>query len=799
MRAIARERPVALFVFLISAGLIAFQLLLIMLFSIQFWHHSAFLVISTALLAFGASGSVIFLFSPFLKRHFSETLFTASLLLIPSFSGYLYLLQETAFNPLLLIWRAQEALALLGLAFALFVPFFSGALAIGLCLYCLAGQIHRLYAMNLWGSGLGGLIFVGASVFLPPPLILLLITLSAAAASLLVAKNNLQRSVLGVVSLGLIIFHLIVPLEPLPTNGFKDLVLLLKHPTSVKEREAFGPRGLITVVKSPSFHYLPDVSLGATFSLPGQRAIFINGDLAGAITGDGTGETDLNFLGKRTASLAYRLLREPEVLVLGAGIGTEILTARYHKAKRITSLEKNRDIAALVEDWLGPAIGGINDDQGRVVHPGDPRRFLEKPGRQYDLIQMSFFGSPGPGGSFSLRGDYLLTKEGLRAALERSKPGGILSVSRSLALPPYDGIKLLASLIEVLEETGRGPEDSLIVIRSWQSATFLARNGGFSGEEITRVKEFCRENSFDLVYYPGIDRRETNIFNIMPECYLFAAARELLSERRGEFYRTYPFNIVPATDERPFFAHFFRIGQLDWFLGDEGRLLLVYLDWSYLFLWVTFGLAVFLAGLLILGPLAFLRLPEGKTGILPALVYFACLGLAYLFLEMAFLDRFLRHLDEPAISAAVVVGSFLIYSGMGSIVAGRIPGKPGKIILLGLVLTALGIPATVFLEEQLLAASSDHSLPIRMATASLSLAPLAAPLGMFLPTGLKLLHQTREMLVPWAWGINGFFSVLGSLAAVIIAVTWGFTTVIGLALGLYILAGLSFVLSSLRR
>jgi hypothetical protein len=66
-------------------------------------------------------------------------------------------------------------------------------------------------------------------------------------------------------------------------------------------------------------------------------------------------------------------------------------------------------------------------------------------------------------------------------------------------------------------------------------------------------------------------------------------------------------------------------------------------------------------------------------------------------------------------------------------------------------------------------------------------------MGIPFPSGLSTLAAEREALIPWAWSINGFFSVTGSSAAVLIAMGYGFKSIIVIAVVLYILSAFMFI------
>jgi len=547
-------------IFLISAALIAYQILLVKLFSIQYWYHFAYLIISIALLGFGASGAFILVFRRFLNRNIDTVLFVCPVLMVLSIWGNVYLNQAIGFNPLMIIWQKSEIIRLVLLSLSLFVPFFLGALCIGLGFSTAPRLIHRIYFANLTGSGLGSLIILLSVFHMRPYDILLVISVIAISAGLAVAGSIIQRGIGCTILIFMIGLHVFLLRDaPLQMSPFKDLSQAASLTKSKKETETFGPLGLVTVLDSPAFHYLPDLSLNCPFPLPKQKGLFLDGNTVGAIHQVEGDSKTLHIMDYRTNALAYKLLDEPDVLILGGGSGTEIINARYHKARAVSVVEMNGDIVRLMQGPYAAFSGNVYHPENARIIVEEGRGYLQKTNHLFDLIQISLLESMGTAsaGVYSLNENYLFTTEALGVCLKRLKPGGMLSISRWMKNPPRDNIKLLAMAIEAVEGSVEGrmePARSIIMIRSWQTATLLVKNGVFHQNDLEAVRSFCKTRSFDVCYHPGIKEEETNIFNKMDEDPLYHAAVRLISPEREAFYRTYPFHIRPATDDSPFFS-----------------------------------------------------------------------------------------------------------------------------------------------------------------------------------------------------------------------------------------------------
>jgi len=783
-------KGIQLSIFVISAFLITYEIILLRFFAIQYWYHFAYLIISVALLGFGASGTFIYLFRKTLYDNLSVIYLISPVLLVVSVWINLCLSHVIRFNPLILVWQHTEIINLAFLVFALFVPFFLGAVCIGMGFVAFPHYIHGIYCANLLGSGVGA-VLVLLSVFHVSPHRIMVIISFLAVLAVFPAMENTKRKMVLLVSLLLLfpVTFVVVRDVPIAMSPFKDLSHADNLKAAKREYHRYGPLGLVTVVDSPSFHYLSDLSLQCHHTIPVQKGIFSDGNAVGVINKFSDTIDDFAFMECRTASLGHALLTRPNVLIVGGGGGTDVLCARFYDAESISVVEMNGDIVRLLRGRYRQFSGNIYDWRRSHIYVEDGRGYLQRTNRVYDLIRVATHGaiSSPVSGVFSLTENYLLTKEAMETCLEHLTPGGMISISCWVENPPRKSIKLLATAIEVLESRGKDPSQSLIMIRSWQTATLLIKNGAVTRGQLDATREFCAKNLFDICYVPGITEGETNRINRMDENYFFTAARQLLSMKRHRFYEEYPFRIEPATDDKPFFSYFFKTDILKHYIATGERILIPFVDWGYVLVWMSCAILVLFSMIFIVAPVTFKgRVSKNAVSVF---VYFGSLGLAYMFLEIAFLQQFIRYLYDPVFSATVVVSSFLVYSGAGSWAGEKMwQSQSRRVVWVFPAIVMVGLfymMADHFLYHLLL----RMSLPGRMVICSLMIAPLAVPMGVPFPSGLSRLSETEENVIPWAWGINGFFSVIGASTAVIIAVGCGFRAVIVSALFLYAISG----------
>ena len=300
------------------------------------------------------------------------------------------------------------------------------------------------------------------------------------------------------------------------------------------------------------------------------------------------------------------------------------------------------------------------------------------------------------------------------------------------------------------------------------------------------------------MYFDGITAGELNRPDELPGPpgeegdYLYHAVLALLSQDPGEtgrFFDSWPFDVRPATDDRPFFGNFGKLNALPEFRRVYGAGWLLRSELGFLFVLAAASIVAVTGGALILLPFAFRSDIRRASGRSAAAAYFFAIGLAYLVLEIAFLSGFQRLLGDPVIGGAATVGSFLLFSGLGSLSANRIASLPGvSLARLALVPAVLAIPVFTVLILLTLYGGA-WPMPIRLSAVLVLIAPLAFTMGLPFPLGLQWFGKRSEALVPWAWGVNGCASVLASPFAMIIAMQWGFILTVAAAAACYVLAG----------
>ena len=813
------QRPPYAAIFLLSAGVLSYEVLLMRLFSIIQWHHFAYMMISIALLGYGTAGALVTLAQRPLKARFASVFtLAAGLFGLTALLAFLAA-QRVGFNALEILWDPRQP-ARLGLIYGLLlVPFLCAATALCLSFTRFPDRIPRLYAADILGAAAGGLGAIGLLLLLPPATALRGSAALGLVAGALVAWRPGRRGAAVALTL---VAGAVLALPPawtvLQPSPYKELSQTLRITGTRVLAEVSSPLGAVTAVASPRvpFRHAPGLSLLATAEPPPQIALFTDGDGLTTINrfdGDWAAQGYLDFL---TSALPYHLLQEPAVLVLGAGGGTDVLQALALGARRVDAVELNPQVVALVQETFGDYSGRPYSLPGVRPHLAEARGFVEGHAQRYDLIQVALLDafSTAAAGLHGLAETYLYTVEALERYLDHLTPGGLLAITRWVNLPPRDPLKLFATAVAALEARGiREPGAHLVMIRGWKTATLLVKTTPFTPRELAAVTAFREARAFDLVWQPGMEAAAANRFNRLDRPWFYDGAAALLSADRQDFLDRYKFRIDPARDDRPYFFHFFRWDSLGEILGLKARGGLSLLEWGYPVLVATLAQALVFGALLTLLPLwLFLRrsaaaapaathsaphresIPGPASGAGRVLTYFTALGLAFMLVEIAFIQKFILFLSHPVYAVSLVLTSFLLCAGLGSRLGDRLQSRGGSRRAVRLATLAIGgLTLTYVLTlPALFQPLMGLAIGTKMTLAAALIAPLGLAMGMPFPLGLASLGAHRPALVPWAWAVNGFASVVASVLATVLAIHWGFTVVVILAALLYLLAAATF-------
>ena len=780
----------------VSASIIAFELVLMQVLSIVQWYHFASMIISVALLGFGASGTVLTFFSTWLVKRFDlafPVLLMATGIAMPAalWCSQLPFLRFDSY----LLFAGQSHLWRLFLTYLIFfVPFFLGALAIGLCFVGLSRHIGKLYCANLFGSGAGAVILVALLWVLFPERLVSVLSFACILSGILVLPGRLlyRMSIAAMACMIPAVFFLHPP--GLHLSEFKDIRRALDLPGARIEIEKSSPCGLVQIVSSPAQRYAPGLSLMYRHEVSSSDAIFINGDWLGAV---GTKET-AGVMSHTTGAVAYAMAKREKVLLLDAATGADMFLAIDTGSRHITAVEPNVLVMEVLKTSVESFAHPGQEHSGLILLNTNSRAFLAADTAQYDLVVVPGVGSfGGSSGLFALKEQYLLTLEAFSSVWERLGPQGVMSITCWMDYPSRNPLRILATLVEVLENKGVDtPGEYIAAVRGWATMTFVMKRSPISEIERGRIRDFCSQMLFDPAMLPDISAEERARYNHLSDDALFALLDEIVSPERDRLYEAYDFAVYPATDNRPYFSQFLRLQGITNLASLFGTARVPFFELGYVLVLLTLVQVGCAAFVLIVAPLFGMGWQgKDKAGVL---LYFSSIALGYMFVEIVLIQQFMLYFESPVYSASVVICVMLICSGIGSYVStiGNVLEKflPGVIgaIILGILMVCLVLPLVLH-------AAASMPWALKWTASFIIIVPLCVVMGVAFPVGITLVRRKDAGSVPWAWGINGCFSVISAVLATIIAVETGFAGVMLCAAGAYGLALLAYVVWLRRR
>jgi len=772
---------------LLSVSIIAFQLSLIQILSIVQWYHFAYMVISVALLGFGAAGTFLSLAKNILIK--KTELLLPSLMILSGLAMAISVnvaqAESIRFDSYLLFADYSHLWKLLVTYLLFFIPFFLGALAIGIIFVKHIDNIGKLYFANMLGSGIGGVAAVFLIwIFFPEKLPAVIAGIALIAGLIIISKE--QRTgftIIVTITVAVLSFFYISP-SVLKLSEYKSLSKTLNLPESKIILKESSPYGLIDIVSTPYLRYAPGLSIRYPGIVSVQNAVFNNGEWVGPLISI---RSDLlSYLLFTTENVAFITGERKSVLVLGAGTGRQVKTALLNNAETVTSVEQNKALVNLLEEKLALKIDSLFQNNQIRSQNISPRTFLLSTNQKFDLISLPIvdaFG--GSSGMYSLQGQYLLTTESFNEMVNALNRDGAVCISTYIDYPYCNPIKIVATFAAVFENRKiTNPENYIAAIKNWNMITFLINKNPLTITEIDSIRNFCKRMNFDPVLMPEIISEEREKFNKLQDASLYSMFDKILQskEEREKLYAEYPFNIGPATDDQPYFSQFLQWRTIPLLANLFGNQSVPFFEVGYLILYLTFFQITILAILLIIIPLFKLGFKGGRK--FRTLAYFGGLGLGYMFIEIILIQRFTLYFGNVIYAAALVVCLMLVSSGFGSLVSQKITPKPYRIILIVSIIIISFVVYALFLSVWL-KTTIGFSLTTKIILSFLLIAPPAFFMGMPFPLGLRTLSTSIDSLVAWAWGINGAFSVVSTVLATIISVELGFVWVMAFAIGAY--------------
>jgi len=343
-------------------------------------------------------------------------------------------------------------------------------------------------------------------------------------------------------------------------------------------------------------------------------------------------------------------------LVIGTGGGRDLLSALAFGATAVDGVEINPIIVNdVMRGRFREYSGGLYDRPDVRIAIEDGRSFVRRSPRRYDIIQASLVDTwaATSAGAYALSENSLYTVEAFEDYLSHLTDRGVLSVTRWV----YDGLRLVSLAQEAGARHGWDPKERLAIVQHDRMATFLLKASPFTAQETQMLSDAAARLGFVVLYMPG---RQVPTLGDSRDDY----ARLLLSPDRHAFYRAYPFDVTPTTDDRPFFFHTTKLEHQ--FEVAFGKSMLFGNGLSALL--TLLGISAALVALFVIGPLLLTsRGTAASGGSLAWLAYFGALGAGFMLIEVSVLQRFVLLLGHPVYSLTVTLFSLLLGTGPGQV------------------------------------------------------------------------------------------------------------------------------------
>lgn len=781
------------------------ELALTRIFSVTMYYHFAFLAISVALLGLSASGVYTYVARPWLDRFATPVLLAAhaQAFAVVTLASLAVLVRfHVGLN-----YSAANIARMLALYALATCPFFTGGSVITLAIARGSRHVTAVYAADLVGAAGGCLVLLPLLDVVGAPAAVVVAAGFGAAAGLLLAPPGLRRTAAGVLAAVVVVpLALSVSGHSLSALSFTkghvgDTVLFEKWNSF--SRVAVYDRG----------HHDWSLSTAYRGPLPASRYMDIDSAASTPILNVGPDLSGASYLAYDLTALAFYLKGSPAgagtdcpsqkrftTLVVGPGGGRDLCSALLFGASHVDGVEIN---PIIVNDVMLRAFrgysGGVYANPRVTLHIEDGRSYVRRTAVRYDVIQASLVDTwaATSAGAYALTENMLYTVEAFDDFLDHLTDNGLLTITRWR----FDGLRLVSLAQEACARHGWRAADRLALIEHDNIVNFILKRRPFTPEETSRLAHVADQFGFRIVYLAGREPVEGSAaFADLDANGVGDYLRLIAAPDPHAFYQSYPLDITPTTDDRPFFFHTTRLDHQTYVAWVRRHVLGWTEPWKHALpegfatggltaLIVVIGLSALLVALFVVIPLLVVGRGALAPGWLRWLSYFGCLGAGYMMVEIALLQRFVLLLGHPVYSLTVTLFSLLLGTGAGSYLSRRI-GEPAlrSRLTAALVLIVVAGFLMAFLLPSVVSAAVGWPLDARLPLAATLLLPAGVLMGIPLPSGVRLLAARQAALVPWAWGINGALSVLGSGLAVLVAMTFGFSATIIAGVSLYAVA-----------
>lgn len=770
--------------FLVTLATLMYEILLTRIFSVTMWYHFAFMAISIAMFGMTVGALLVYLFPGFFaaaraRLHLALSALAFSVAIVLSFLAHLRFPPGSG--------GTGQGFSSLALTYTVVsIPFMFSGIAVCLALTKFPKQVGKLYAADLSGAAVGGILLILTLNLTDGLTAVIVVAFLACLGAAFFSLDLRRRSLAWLAALGCLLFLAVaVANSTLAVRGMSLFRLTWvkgsREPKALLEK--WNSYSRIRIFRDPKSLDKPfgwGLSALAVTPIPPveQLGLTIDASAFTVLTNYGGDLSRVEYLKYDVTNIAHYLRPEAEVLVIGAGGGRDVLSALAFGQKSVVGVEINKDILRAVIGKFGEFTGHLDRNPKVRLVNDEARSYIARSNATYDLIQSSLVDTwaATAAGAFVLSENSLYTVEGWSIFLKHLKPHGILSFSRWYRGDRSASIYRLTALATTsLVRAGvRNPRQHVAIVRNPEIGTLLVSRDPFSSKDLETLDAVSRRMKFDVVLSPTTARDRT-------------LATITSGKGLGQFIAQYPLNIAPPTDDNPFFFQTRRLGDAFKHVGPSRQNAVPVLGF----------LLVIVTGLTVVGiilPLVFTSRKPGLKKSGPLFLFFAAIGFGFMLVEVSQMQRLILFLGHPSYSLSVVLFVLLLAGSLGSFTTNRLRtdnlGKSGTVRLASLLimLTLFGL-----VTPWAIRAFESAVTVVRILVAVAILAPIGIFMGMAFPLGMRLASVRSTSLTPWLWGINGSASVWASVAAVVIAMAAGISASFWAGVFCYLFAVLMFI------
>jgi Spermine/spermidine synthase domain len=792
-------------IFFVALSVLMYEILLTRIFSVTMLYHFAFAALSLAMFGMTAGALVVYLAPRLFPPERIHDRLAMSAIAFPIALLWSFLTE------LIIPFRMDTSLvAIYALAFTcvvIAVPFIISGITVCLVLTGFPRAVSGLYAADLAGAALGCVLLIAVLDRTDGPTAVLWVAALAAGGALAFSKQaSSQRVRTAAAGTAVLLVVIAVGHTALLWQGFPLLRIVWAkgRVEAIALYESWNSHSRVRVYGNPLVE-MPALGWGLSQKVPAmqlsQLYLDIDNCAATVMTRYNGDPASVEHLKYDVTNIAYYLRPDPDVLVIGAGGGRDVLSALVFGSHSVTAVDINKNIIDTVNRHFGDYTGHLDRDPRVRFVNDEARSFVARANERFGLIQISLIDTwaATAAGAFVLSENSLYTVEAWTTFLRHLKDDGLLSVSRwYFHQRPVELYRTTTLAVEALRSIGiSDPRRHIVIVRIMRPFTNSAVDGPegvgtivvsrrpFTDPELDTIEAEAGRLGFEIPFGPRGSLDPTF---------------ERLTDPNGSaaFVAGFPINIKAPTDNSPFFFNMLR-------LRDILRPSLQYLGTLTFNMRavVTLGaLLIIVSGLTavcILLPLWLTRDRVVLTGAGPLFAFFLAIGLGFMLIETSQMQRLIISLGHPTYGLSVVLFALLLSSGLGSyltdgIAPGRISAAGRQRLILLVVILAVFGAATPAIARW----SEPMTTPIRILAAVVLLFPVGLFMGMAFPLGMKVAAARSRTLTPWFWGLNGAASVLASVLSVCIALTWSISTAFWTGWTCYLIALLAFVRAANR-